>query len=110
MKIVWYQKILSILIIGSLFFVHPVFLGSQYENCSPFTEGPTENKSSEESKFEDSFDEKEKSRIIDVHFVDNFAKNYTAIAFNSPIGFYSHRLFTHLNHTPRPPPVIPVNF
>ncbi len=103
MKIVWYQKILSIIVIGLLFFVHPVFLGSQYENCSPFTEGTTEKKSSEESKFEDSFGDKERSKIIFVHAIKTLAKNYAAIAFNSPIGFYSHRLFTHSDQTARPP-------
>ncbi len=103
MKIVWYQKILSILIVGLLFFVHPVFLGNQYENCSPFTEGTTEKKSSEESKFEDSFDDKEKSKITLVHTIKTLSKNYAAIAFNSPIGFHSHRLFTHSNQTPRHP-------
>ncbi len=97
MKIVWYQKILSILIIGLLIFIHPVCLGSQY------TEETTEKKSSEESKNEDAFGDKEKSGFARV--VECFAKKYTAIAFNRPIGFYSHRLFAHLNRIPRPPPI-----
>ena len=102
MKIISWKKILSILIIGLLFFSHPFLLDRKSKNAFPITEETTEKETSENHIF----GEKKKYNTNYTPTLKDDIKNYTIIVFNSLIGFYNTFLYKFFNLIPRPPPII----